>query len=117
VFATTLMIVFGGTAASADGPSGSTESGNNVTCANGTEAGGVLVYAGTNGAEWCNDGRSGPVSDALTQGRIIVALNGADSYLATDGDVDNPSITTGSIRVQLNPAAACFGDRDATQPC
>jgi hypothetical protein len=75
-------------AALASGPSGSTEGAprsktyNNVKCGKGTNVKGLVVYAGTNGIEACNDGRA---PSQLVQGRAIVT----SGYVAVDGDRDN----------------------------
>lgn len=94
----------------ADGPSGSTESDENeVTCRDGTSAGGVIVYTGDDGAELCNDGGAPGL-----RGRIIVATD--EGYVAADGDAANPYPLDHYLRVDRggahcgNPA-----NQDSTQ--
>lgn len=101
----------------AHGPSGSNEGdgsgSNNVTCGSGTSTPAGVVYAGSNGAEVCNDG-GGAVP---LQGRII-ATSDQGGYIAADGDKDNAAQAQGWIRVD-GSGVRCgddAGPRDATHP-
>lgn len=67
--------------ASADGPSGSKESSNQVKCGEGTETPAGKLYGGSNGIELCSDDNDSP------DGRIIVDFGA--QYAAADGDNDN----------------------------
>ena len=92
----------------ANGPSGSTESGNEVSC-RGTGAPAANVYAGLNGVEACSD-------DGLPlDGRIIVSLEGG--YAAADGDASNPAELQGWARLDaggVSCGGATNGDWDST---
>jgi hypothetical protein len=92
-----------GGAAFADGPSGSTESNNQVSCGGGEATPAGTVYAGANGVETCSDDGSVP------DGRIIVSIE--DQYISADGDADNPSEIQGWIRLDSN-GVTCGGDGD-----
>lgn len=94
-----LMLVVGGTAL-ADGPSGSTEDGNQVDCSeeSSTDVGGVFyVYAAENGVEVCGDDTSSFPAD----GRVIVTSD-QGGYVAADGDASNSDPLDGYIRVDGN---------------
>jgi hypothetical protein len=103
----------------ADGPSGSHEEDgsppawdNQVTCGSGTRTPAGVIYAGSNGAEVCNDGGVVPL-----QGRLIVTTD-QGGYIAADGDGDNPAQGAGWVRVD-GGGVRCgddTGNRDATHP-
>jgi len=97
----------GGTAI-ADGPGGSEEARdaqgrqtNNVECGDNSDVAGMDLYAGENGAEFCNDTDNG-----VLQGRVIVGMSdeqGSGPYAAADGDRDNTeSRLRGYVRVDPN---------------
>lgn len=67
----------------ANGPSGSTETSNNVQCAQGTNVNGNIFYVGSNGFEWCTDGKA-----PGNQTRTIVTTD-QGGYVVVDGDKDN----------------------------
>ena len=75
------VLAFQPAVAWADGPSGSKETNNVVTCGEGTDTPAGKVYAGTNGVEICSDDNSAP------DGRVIMSFDG--QYIAADGDSDN----------------------------
>jgi hypothetical protein len=97
-----LLIAFGALALSiggagtalANGPSGSSETNNQVTCSGGQDVNGTKVYAGPNGAETCSDQAGAPV-----QGRIVVS---SDGYASIDGDGSNDPSAQGFVRVDQN---------------
>lgn len=90
----------------ADGPSGSTEKNNVVTCAEGTDTPVGRVYAGTNGVELCSDDNSAP------DGRIIVSFEG--QYITADGDSDNGQ-ASGFVRLDSSgPTCSTPQKQDAT---
>jgi hypothetical protein len=100
-----VAVVLSASPAFATGPSGSTEGGpgsssyNNVSCGSGTSVAGVVLYAGANGAEVCNDGKS-PVP---VQGRVIASTD-QGGYIAADGDKDNTqnAYLQGYLRIDRN---------------
>ncbi len=103
---------------SAHGPSGSHEENpdgtydNQVTCGSGTRTPAGVVYAGSNGAEVCNDGGAVPV-----EGRVI-ATTDQGGYVAADGDGNNSGQAAGWARVDSS-GVRCgddAGNRDATHP-
>lgn len=94
-----LTLVVGGTAL-ADGPSGSTEEGNEVDCNedSSTDVGGVFyVYAAENGVETCGDDTSSLPLD----GRVIVTSD-QGGYIAADGDASNSAPLDGYVRVDAS---------------
>lgn len=88
----------------AGGPSGSTESGNQVTCGSNSQVknvSGYYVYVGANGVEGCN--QSGPG----LQGRVIVSTSG---YGSIDGDANNPTELQGYARADGGGITCGTGD-------
>lgn len=91
----------------AEGPSGSKEASNQVTCANGTDTPAGKVYGGANGLEVCSDNNSAP------DGRIIVSFDG--QYAAADGDEDNGSQGNGFVRLDSGgPSCGGAKNQDAS---
>lgn len=109
--------------AHANGPSGSSETDNQVTCVHtvgpsgydvGAGAAGNWLFVGTGGVEYCSDDDSG------IDGRIVAGLTGGP-YVAADGDATNPAQTTGCLRIPGDPGTtvpgpvSCGADNDGTQ--
>lgn len=103
----------------ADGPSGSKESNNNVTC-NRTSGGGASggnVYAngisvggGAGGVESCSD-------TGAVQGRVIVSSSGS---VAADGDKDNAEQAQGWAKLSSAGPTCGTGDsvkNEKPKPC
>lgn len=113
----TVALVLAVAPALAHGPSGSYEENgttwdNQVTCGGGTRTPAGVIYAGSNGAEVCNDGGVVPV-----QGRLI-ATTDQGGYVAADGDANNPGQAAGWFRID-GSGVRCGDDagrRDATHP-
>lgn len=116
----TALVIALAAPAFAHGPSGSREHKgrtytNKVKCRKGTSTPVVgVVYAGTNGAEVCNDGRA----VIPLRGRIIVTTQ-QGGYVAVDGDKRNdPAQAQGWIRID-GKGVRCGDDKgrlDSTHP-
>ena len=89
VLAAAMFIAVLPASALANGPSGSSEKGNQVKCAQGAPTPVGTLYAGANGIEICSGDNKPP------DGRIIVT----PSYVDVDGDKSNPGGSSGFLRV------------------
>lgn len=87
--------------AMADGPSGSHEENQTLTCAPDSN-----VYAGDDGIEICNDDDATPV-----QGRIIVTSD-QGGYIAVDGDSSSGQVLGGYVRIDGNGLHCSSGDQE-----
>lgn len=111
----TVALAIGGSA-SATGPSGSEDDGDNeTTCAEGTsvdnpEGGSLLtVYVDEGSIETCSD------DGVPLDGRIIATMDDG-GYVAADGDASNPEQLQGWVRVDSDGSVSCGpdGDHDST---
>ncbi|MBI4730444.1 MAG: hypothetical protein HY775_13245 [Acidobacteria bacterium] len=88
-----LVVLAAAAPAFANGPSGSTETDNQVDCT-GAPVAGVYLFAGAKGVEACSQG------GLVIQGRVIVSAE--QGYVAVDGDESNKGMDkslTGWVRV------------------